>query len=138
MAIGKTKRKTSLQTSAPVATRRPSHGGCLQTGNPGNKGGGRRPDEVRQLAAQLSYDQIIPKLQELINNPATPPKTVVTACAAILGLVPRKDEGTFTAEQVKALCQAYASNVLAIVAEEAPSKFAAIQARVDRVLAIAV
>lgn len=125
-------RKTTKKTAIALPNGR---GALLPGGQYGNKGGGRRPDEVRELATQLSYDEIIPKLKELINDKETPPKTVVSACTAILGLVPRKDEGALTSEQVKGLCQAYSATVMQIVAEETPDAFLRIQARMEEQLA---
>jgi hypothetical protein len=50
---GKRARNTGENTGAQSSADRPQdHGGSLQTGNPGNAGGGRIPSEVRQLALE--------------------------------------------------------------------------------------
>jgi len=46
-----------------------SHGGALQRGNPGNKGGGRRPDEFRRKMRELaSSDRAIAYLRECVHG----------------------------------------------------------------------
>ena len=48
-------RKTSDQTPVVPLVPQP-HGGALQRGNPGNKGGGRKPNEFYDLCEQATKD----------------------------------------------------------------------------------
>lgn len=52
----KPKAKTSVESSGPTEVELvpQPHGGALQVGNPGNRGGGRPPDEWKALLAKLS------------------------------------------------------------------------------------
>jgi hypothetical protein len=45
--------KTSDKSSEPELVEQP-HGGALQRGNPGNKGGGRPPDEFKAKMRELA------------------------------------------------------------------------------------
>lgn len=84
--------KTTAKSTAMAKVPQP-HGGALNAGGtPGNPGGGRRPDHIRQLAVDIGYEEAIPMLRKIINDPKSAPKSVISACVAVLGLVPRKDE----------------------------------------------
>jgi len=103
MAAKKTAKKPKLGTtkttakSTGIAKIPQPHGGALNAGGtPGNPGGGRRPDHIRQLAVDVGYEEAIPKLRQIINDPLSAPKSVISACVAVLGLVPRKDEADIT------------------------------------------
>lgn len=53
MAANKKRRK-------PAARRKPKHGhGELQTGNPGNKGGGRTPDAFKAMCRELASSDVV-------------------------------------------------------------------------------
>lgn len=127
-------KKTTAKSTTITKVPQPRGGSLNSGGTPGNKGGGRHPNEVIQLATTLSFEELIPRLRELINDQSTPAKTVVSACAAIIGLVPKKEEG-LPPDRVRALCQSYSQQVMQIVAEIVPDAFLAIQARVEEQLA---
>jgi hypothetical protein len=67
--------KTSVQTSA-VQKRPQPHGGALQTGNPGNKGGGRTPSALRDLARGIT-EEALPRLRLVaLGEPVTQSRKV--------------------------------------------------------------
>ena len=45
--------ESSVKSSVPELVRQP-HGGALQRGNPGNRGGGRRPEEFKRQMRELA------------------------------------------------------------------------------------
>lgn len=124
-------KKTPKKTPIPRPNGR---GALLVGGNYGNKGGGRRPEEVEQLATTLSYEEMIPKMRSLVNDPTSQPRTVIAAASQILGLVPKKADNSVPLDHVRLLCQSYSQQVMQIVAEIVPDSFLVIQARVEDTL----
>lgn len=62
--------KTSKKSSSETPLRPGKNGGVLQTGNPGNKGGGRHADEFKAAMAELaSSDERIGLLRLVLGNP---------------------------------------------------------------------
>lgn len=60
--------RNSVGISVAAATREGKNGGALRSGNPGNKGGGRRPDHIR-AAARESLDVALEVLRNRLNTP---------------------------------------------------------------------
>lgn len=57
---------------SPVVVEQP-HGGALRVGNPGNRGGGRKPDEFKKLCAALaSGDATIAQVEAILQNSTHP------------------------------------------------------------------
>lgn len=68
-------------SAASVPERAGKHGGKLLTGNPGNKGGGRTPDEFKQKMAELvSSDQVFAYMQRCLSG-IEGPKAFASAVA---------------------------------------------------------
>jgi hypothetical protein len=78
-------KKTSAETS--VGVRVPKHGGGkLRTGNPGNKGGGRKPLEYKQwLASLLDSDTHRQEFAKAMESRADPRFEFATKHAAEFG-----------------------------------------------------
>gem|GEM_PF-4147843 len=57
----------SVTNSVSPSLRSGNNGGTLRTGNPGNKGGGRRPDHIR-AAARESLDLALDVLDERLRD----------------------------------------------------------------------
>ena len=79
--------------SSTVALVVPKHGrGLLQQGNPGNAGGGRKPDAIRNLALQIGEDKALPRLREILDDKESTPQAIVSAARAVLDMVPKQTE----------------------------------------------
>jgi hypothetical protein len=60
--------KTPEKSSEPELVPQP-HGGALQRGNPGNKGGGRPPDEFKAKMRELaSNDEVLSYLEQCLKG----------------------------------------------------------------------
>ena len=80
----------SNSSTVPMAP--PKHGrGLLRQGNPGNSGGGRRPDRILRMAEQMTEDQVLPTLKAIIAGKEGEQATseVISACKAVLGMLPK-------------------------------------------------
>lgn len=68
----------TTEPEAPVTAAGPPlvaqpHGGAIRKGNPGNKGGGRTPDEFKAMMAELaSMQQTITAVKKILKNPDHP------------------------------------------------------------------
>jgi hypothetical protein len=62
--------ENSVANSVRRPLREGKNGGSLKTGNPGNTGGGRRPDHIR-AAARESLDRALDVLHERLGTPET-------------------------------------------------------------------
>lgn len=58
----------SVKPVAPAGTRAGCNGGTLRSGNPGNKGGGRRPDLIRSVVRQ-SLETALGLLDSRLRDP---------------------------------------------------------------------
>lgn len=76
--MAKSPRKTSTRKVAPAAEpgrlETPAHGaGKLRRGNPGNKGGGRKPDEFKALCRELaSREETVAAAERILRDPDHP------------------------------------------------------------------
>src|SRR5262245_2625003 len=67
MAAAKAVSKTSAKTS--VTRRRQPHGGALNTGNPGNSGGGRTSDAFKAMCRRLaSQETTLAAVRQILGN----------------------------------------------------------------------
>jgi len=60
--------KNSVKPGAPAGTRAGCNGGKLRSGNPGNKGGGRRPDLIRSVV-RGSLETALGLLESRLRDP---------------------------------------------------------------------
>jgi hypothetical protein len=70
------------KTSQKSPRTRKVNGGLLRVGNPGNKGGGRPKSEVK-AALRLSFEQRIPVLEQIADNPSEQAKDRIRAVVAL-------------------------------------------------------
>jgi len=60
--------RNSVGISVAASIREGKNGGSLRSGNPGNKGGGRRPDHIRATARE-SLDVALEVLHDRLSTP---------------------------------------------------------------------
>jgi hypothetical protein len=67
-------KRQGRETPTKTPLRKPEHGnGALRVGNPGNKGGGRPPDEFKRLCASLaSGDATVEQVKTILENATHP------------------------------------------------------------------
>lgn len=94
--------KTSVKTPALVPQ---PHGGALQRGNPGNRGGTGRPPSAIREQMRGSFEERIAVLEEIADSPAVAPADRLRA-VDILGKHAMKEEGAMTMEDARAFAQA--------------------------------
>ena len=69
---GKGELSGKVKTRPETSPQRPQPGGgYLQTGNPGNKGGGRTPNEIRGSLRKIIEDKGLPWLERVLGAPRT-------------------------------------------------------------------
>ena len=68
-------------SKSPQATQwmKGANGGKLQRGNPGNRGGTGRPPSELRAAMRHGLDAALPRLLEVIEEPATPTRDLISA-----------------------------------------------------------
>ena len=76
-----------------TATQAGRNGGRLKVGNPGNSGGGRRPDQLRAMARD-SLEKCLARLEERLDDPDLATSDIVRITELLLkyGIGPAQSE----------------------------------------------